>query len=160
ILTETFRQAVNTLLAPVVDTGPLSSASGRVAPMIFAAIPIGAMALATRWQLHRTEGATSRARLARAAVGGLPFRLLMLAVAVRGGGGGAPNVSPSAGSGFGLGLLGGVVGAVLGAATALALRPAAPGRLPKPARTALTAATATLRPLAALLIACAVVGLV
>jgi hypothetical protein len=160
ILTETFRQAVNTLLAPVVDTGPISSASGRLAPMVFAAIPIGAMALATRWQLHRTEGATPRARIAWAAVAGLPFGLLMLAVAVLGGSSDATNVSPSAGGAFGLGLLWGVVGAVLGAATALDVRGATPDRLPRPARTALSAAAATLRPLAALLIACAVIGLV
>jgi hypothetical protein len=128
--------------------------------MVFAAIPIGAMALATRWQLHRTEGATPRARIAWAAVAGLPFGLLMLAVAVLGGSSDATNVSPSAGGAFGLGLLWGVVGAVLGAATALDVRGATPDRLPRPARTALSAAAATLRPLAALLIACAVIGLV
>jgi zinc-ribbon domain len=161
ILTETFRQAVSTLLAPVVDTGPLSSASGRVAPMIFAAIPIGAMALATRWQLHRTEGANPFARIAWAAVAGLPFGLLMLAVAVLGGDSDVTNISPSAGSAFGLGLLWGIVGAVLGAATALPLEAPAEGRrLPAIVRSAGTAAAATLRPLAALLIACAALGLV
>jgi hypothetical protein len=161
VLTETFRQAVSTLLAPVVDTGPLSSASGRVAPMIFAAIPIGAMALATRWQLHRTEGARPIARIAWAAVAGLPFGLLMLAVAVLGGDSDVTNISPSAGSAFGLGLLWGVVGAVLGAATALPLEaPGERGRIPAIVRGGWTAATATLRPLAALLIACAAIGLV
>jgi hypothetical protein len=161
ILTEAFRQAVNTLLAPVVDTGPLSSASGRLAPMIFVAIPIGAVALATRWQLHRTEGATPLARLAWAAVVGLPFGLLMLAVAVLGGDSDVTNVSPSAGSAFGLGLLWGVVGGVIGAATALPLDDVAEGRrLPAAVRRALTAAGATLRPLAALLIACSAIGLV
>jgi hypothetical protein len=161
ILTETFRQAINTLLAPVIDTGPLSSASGRLAPMIFVAIPIGAMALATRWQLHRTEGAAPMVRVAWAALAGLPFGLLMLAVAVLGGDSVSTGVSPSAGSAFALGLLWGVVGAVLGAATMLPLeRPSTGRRLPAPARSALTAATATLRPLAAALIACSVVGLV
>ena len=62
LISEAFRQAVSTLLAPVIDTGPLTSASGRLAPMIFVAIPIGAVALATRWQLHRTEGAGPAAR--------------------------------------------------------------------------------------------------
>jgi hypothetical protein len=81
-------------------------------------------------------------------------------VAVLGGNSEVTNVSPSAGSAFGLGLLWGVVGAVLGAATALDVRGATPDRLPRPARTALSAAAATLRPLAALLIACAVIGLV
>jgi hypothetical protein len=161
LLTEGFRQAVSTLLAPVIDTGPLSSASGRLAPMIFVAIPIGAVALATRWQLSRTEGARPAARIAWAAVVGLPFGLLMLAFAVLGGDSDATNVSPSAGSAFGLGLLWGVVGGVLGAATALPLEGATEGRTaPALVRRILTAATATLRPLGALLIACATLGLV
>jgi hypothetical protein len=161
IVTETFRQAVNTLLAPVVDTSPFNGASGRLAPMIFVAIPIGAMAFATRRQLHRTEGATPTVRIAWAAVAGLPFGLLMLAVAVLGGSSDVANISLSAGSAFGLGLLWGVVGAVIGAAAALALeQPAQARRIPRPARSAATAATATMRPLAALLIACAVIGLV
>jgi hypothetical protein len=161
ILTETFRQAVSTLLAPVIDWGPLSGGSGRLAPMIFAAIPIGAMALATRWQLHRTEGAAPLVRIAWAAVAALPFGLLMLAVAVLGGDSHAIGVSPSAGSAFGLGLLWGVVGAVLGAATVLPLeRTDDARRLPAPVRGALTAATAALRALAALLIACSAIGLV
>ena len=103
LLTEGFRQAVSTLLAPVIDTGPLSAASGRLAPMIFVAIPIGAVAWATRWQLGRTEGARPAARIAWAAVVGLPFGLLMLAFAVLGGDSDVTNVSPSAGSAFGLG---------------------------------------------------------
>jgi hypothetical protein len=161
VVSEAFRQAVSTLLAPVVDTGPLSSASGRVAPMIFVAIPIGAVALATRWQLHRTEGARPGARIAWAAVVGLPFGLLMLAFAVLGGSSDAANVSPSAGSAFGLGLLWGVVGGALGAATAVPLEGAAEGRKAPPlVSRVLTAATATLRPLGALLIACSALGLV
>jgi hypothetical protein len=161
VVSEAFRQAVSTLLAPVVDTGPLSSASGRVAPMIFVAIPIGAVALATRWQLHRTDGARPAARIAWAAVVGLPFGLLMLAFAVLGGSSDAANVSPSAGSAFGLGLLWGVVGGALGAATALPLEGAAEGRKAPPlVRRVLTACTATLRPLGALLLACSALGLV
>ena len=100
--------------------------------MIFVAIPIGAVALATRWQLHRTEGARPAARIAWAAVVGLPFGLLMLAFAVLGGSSDAANVSPSAGSAFGLGLLWGVVGGALGAATALPLEGAAEGRKAPP----------------------------
>jgi zinc-ribbon domain len=161
LLTEGFRQAVSTLLAPVIDTGPLSSASGRLAPMIFVVIPIGAVALATRWQLHRTEGARSAARIAWAAVVGLPFGLLMLAFAVLGGDSDLTNVSPSAGSAFGLGLLWGAIGGALGAATALPLEGAAEGRTAPPlVRRIVTAALATLRPLGALLIACATLGLV
>jgi zinc-ribbon domain len=161
LLTEGFRQAVSTLLAPVIDTGPLSSASGRLAPMIFVVIPIGAVAWATRWQLGRTEGARPAVRIAWAAVVGLPFGLLMLAFAVLGGDSDLTNVSPSAGSAFGLGLLWGVVGGALGAATALPLEGATEGRTAPPlVRRIVTAATATLRPLGALLIACAALGLV
>ena len=161
VISEAFRQAVSTLLAPVIDTGPLSSASGRLAPMIFVAIPIGAVALATRWQLHRTDGARPAARIAWAAVVGLPFGLLMLAFAVLGGDSDVANVSPSAASAFGLGLLWGVLGGALGAATALPLEGAAEGRRAPPVvRRILTAATATLRPLGALLIACSALGLV
>ena len=161
LISEAFRQAVSTLLAPVIDTGPLTSASGRLAPMIFVAIPIGAVALATRWQLHRTEGAGPAARIAWAAVVGLPFGLLMLAFAVLGGDSDVTNVSPSAGSAFGLGLLWGIVGGALGAATALPLEGAAEGlKVPAPVRRVLTAGAATLRPLGALLIACSALGLV
>jgi hypothetical protein len=161
LVSEAFRQAVSTLLAPVIDTGPLSSASGRLAPMIFVVIPIGAVALATRWQLHRTEGATPAARIAWAAVVGLPFGLLMLAFAVLGGDSDVTNVSPSAGSAFGLGLLWGAVGGALGAATALPLEGAAEGRrAPAVLRRSLTASLATLRPLGGLLIACSALGLV
>ena len=161
LLTEGLRQAVSTLLAPVIDTGPLSAASGRLAPMIFVAIPIGAVAWATRWQLGRTEGAQPAARIAWAAAVGLPFGLLMLAFAVLGGDSDVTSVSPSAGSAFGLGLLWGVIGGVLGAATALPLGTAAEGRTAPPlVRRIVTAAAATLRPLGALLIACAALGLV
>jgi hypothetical protein len=159
ILTETFRQAVNTLLAPVIDTGPLGASSGRIAPMVFAVIPIAAVAFATRWQLPRTEGAKPLTRLAWAAAVGLPFGLLMLAVAVIGGSSDATNVSPSAGGAFGLGLLWGVIGGIIGAATRLPLGNET-SRLPPVAHRILTAAGATLRPLAALLILCAAIGLV
>ncbi len=161
VISEAFRQAVSTLLAPVIDTGPLSSASGRVAPMIFVAIPIGAVAVATRWQLHRTEGARPVVRIAWAAVVGLPFGLLMLAFAVLGGSSDVNNVSPSAGSAFGLGLLWGAVGGAFGAATALPLEGAAEGRrMPPQVSRVLTASIATLRPLGVLLIACSALGLV
>jgi hypothetical protein len=161
LVSEAFRQAVSTLLAPVIDTGPLSSSSGRLAPMIFVAIPIGAVAVATRWQLHRTEGARPLARIGWAAAVGLPFGLLMLVFAVLGGSSDAANISPSAGSAFGLGLLWGVVGGALGAATALPLEGATEGRkLPALVGRVLTAGGATLRPLGALLIACSALGLV
>src|SRR5262249_28154958 len=137
----------------------LGASSGRIAPMVFALIPIAAVAYATRWQLTRTEGARPLVRLAWAAAVGLPFGLLMLAVAVIGGSSDATNVSPSAGGAFGLGLLWGVIGGLIGAGPTLPLGND-PSRLPPIARRILATAAATLRPLAALLIVCAAIGLV
>jgi hypothetical protein len=107
--------------------------------------------------LGRDERCAGLERLTAAQVDRVPFGLLMLAVAVLGGDSDVTNVSPSAGSAFGLGLLWGVIGA----ASALPLDGVAEGRrLPAAVRRALTAAAATLRPLAALLIACSAIGLV
>ena len=157
VVTEAFRQAVGTLLAPVVDTGPLLIGSRRLDPLILAAVPIGAVAFATRSQLARTEGAKPLVRLGWATVVAVPFALLMLVFAVIGGSTGATGISPDAGGAFGLGLLWGIVGAVLGAAPRLPLRGDAPpaglgGR-------ALAAAAAALRPLVAVLAVCTVLGL-
>jgi zinc-ribbon domain len=85
LIQEAFRQAVGTLLAPVVDTGPLLSGSRRLDPLILAAVPIGAVAFATRSQLARTEGAKPLVRLGWATVVAVPFALLMLIFAVIGG---------------------------------------------------------------------------
>jgi zinc-ribbon domain len=157
IVTEAFRQAVGTLLAPVVDTGPLSSGSGRLTPMLFVAVPIGSVALATRRQLHRTAGAQPLVRLCWAAVVAVPFALLMLVFAVIGGDSDATGISTSPGAALGLGLLWGAVGGVAGAAPALELG-IRPGR-PR-VRAALAASAAALRPLAAVLVASAALGLV
>ena len=85
LLVETFRQAVGTLLAPMVDPGYLLAGSRRIHPMILLAIPLAALAFATRWQLYRTEGATTLARLGWALLVAVPFGLLMLVFAVIGG---------------------------------------------------------------------------
>src|SRR4051794_154541 len=151
LLTEAFRQAIGTLLAPVVDAGPLLTGSGRLDPLLLLAVPLGAVALATRAQLHRTEGAAPLARLGSATVVAVPFALLMLAFAILGGSTTSTGVSPSAGAAFGLGLLWGVAGALIGAATRLPLR--------VPRHRALAVAAATLRPLAAVVAACTAIGL-
>ena len=80
------------------------------------AIPIGAVALMTRRQLHRTEGAPPLARLGWALLVAVPFALLMLVFAVAAGDSVDEQLSPSVGGAFALGLLWGVVGALIGAA--------------------------------------------
>ena len=153
LITETFRQAVGTLLTAIVDFGLLLGGARRIHPLVLAAVPIGAIAFMTRRQLHRTEGAAPMARLGWAMLAAIPFALLMLIFAVAGGDSVDTQISPSAGGAFALGLLWGVIGALIGAAS---LIPAPSERL----RPTVTAATATLRPLAAILVVCTVIGLV
>jgi zinc-ribbon domain len=151
LVTEAFRQAVGTLLAPVIQAGLLPSR--RLDPLILLAIPVAAVAVSTRRQLHRTEGARPLVRLAWATVVALPFALLMLAFAIVGGHTNATFVSVDAGGAFGLGLLWGVVGALIGAAGPLRKDVSRP--IPRAGRAAL----ATLRPLAGVLIVCMAIGL-
>ena len=158
LLVETFRQAVGTLLAPMVDPGFLLAGSRRIHPMILLAIPLAAIAFATRWQIHRTEGATTLARLGWALLVAVPFGVLMLVFAVIGGETEATNVSPSAGNTFALGLLWGVVGGLIGAATKLPLKELV--TIPPVVQRVLTAVVATLRPLAAVLLTCTAIALV
>jgi hypothetical protein len=92
---ESFRQAVGTLLAPMVDSGSLLAASRRIHPLVLLAIPLAALAL------------------------------LMLVFAVLGGSTESTNVSVSVGNTFALGLLWGVVGTApaLGLTDGLAVPP-------------------------------------
>jgi hypothetical protein len=160
IVTEAFRQAVGTLLAPVVVAGPFNSGSGRLTPMLFLAIPLVAVALATRWQMHRTADARPLVRLGWAAVVAVPFSLLMLAFAILGGHSDTSGISISVGGAFGLGLLWGVVGGVAGAAPALDWSAERTDAGRPWMRAALAGAAAALRPLAAVLVVCAALGLV
>ena len=110
----------------------------------------------------RTEGAQPAGRPDRVGRrGGAAVRRPTLAFAVLGGDSDVTSVLPSAGSAFGLGLLWGVIGGVL------APPPRCPWvQRPRAARRRRWCAassrppTATLRPLGALLIACAALGLV
>ncbi len=153
LITETFRQAIGTLLTAMVDPGLIIGGARRIHPLAFVAIPIGAIALMTRRQLHRTEGAPPLTRLGWATLVAIPFAVLMLIFAVAAGESPDTQISPSVGGAFALGLLWGVVGALIGAAS---LIPAPPERL----RPTLAAARATLRPLAAILVICTVLGLI
>ena len=153
LITETFRQAIGTLLTAMVDPGLLIGGSRRIHPLVLAAVPIGAIALMTRRQLYRTEGAPPMSRLGWATLAAFPFAVLMLIFAVAAGESPETQISPSVGGAFALGLLWGVVGALIGAAR---LIPAPSERL----RPTLAAARATLRPLAAILAVCTVLGLI
>lgn len=152
LVVEAFRQAVGTLLAPMIDTGGLLAGSRRIHPLLLVAIPLTALVFATRWQLHRTEGARPLARLGWALLIAVPFGLLMLVFAVIGGDTASTSVSPSVGNAFALGLLWGVVGGGIGAASRLPVAELV--TLPPLARTALTAVIAALRPLAAVVLVC------
>lgn len=159
LLTETFRQAVGTLLAPMVDRGDtLLAGSRRLHPLILLAIPLTALALAVRWQLHRTEGAPPLARLGWALLVAVPFGLLTCVFAVLGGETKITGVSPPPGNALALGILWGLVGALIGAATRLPLRTLA--TVPPTVARVLVAALAALRPLGAVLAVCTVVALV
>jgi zinc-ribbon domain len=159
VVVETFRQALGTLLAPMVDPGTaLLAGSRRIHPMILLAIPLTALALTTRWQIHRTEGAPPLARLMWALLVAVPFGLLMLLFAVIGGETESTSISPPVGNAFALGLLWGVIGGAIGAATTLPLGEAV--TVPPAARRAATAVTATLRPLAAVVLTCTAIALV
>ena len=105
----------------VDEPGLLVSGTRRIHPLILLAIPLGALILTTRWQLHRTEGATPLARLGWAALVAVPFGLLMLVFAIIGGDSETTRISTSTGGAFALGLLWGALGGLIGAATKLPL---------------------------------------
>ena len=159
VIVEGFRHAVGTLLTAMVDPGLLISGSRRIHPLLLAVIPLTALILTTRWQLHRTEGAPTVARLGWAMVVGFPFGLLMLAFAIIGGESDSTNISPSAGSAFALGLVWGALGGFIGAITKLPLDELT-ARVPPTLRTVGTVTVATLRPLAVVLVTCTAVALV
>lgn len=157
IITETFRQAVGTLLAPMVDPGLLLAGGRRIHPMIFLAIPLTALAFMTRRQIHRTEGAPPLTRLTWALAVAVPFSVLMLVFAVIGGETEATSVSVSVGNTFALAILWGLVGGLIGAATTLPLRSVV--TVPPLAQTVLAAVRAALIPLVGVLLVCTVLGL-
>jgi hypothetical protein len=158
LLTEAFRQAVGTLLAPVVDSGGLVAASRRIHPMILLAIPLAALAFTVRWQLFRTEAAPALARFGWALLVAVPFGLLMCLFAVIGGSTEALGIAMSPGNTFALGLLWGLVGGAIGAASRLGVGTLV--RLPDGGQRVLAVALVALRPLALVLAIAMVIGLV
>jgi hypothetical protein len=152
-ITEAFRQAVGTLLTPMYDSGGLIAASRRIHPLALLLIPLAAVALATRWQLHRTEGAKPLARLGWAMLVAVPFAVFMLIFALLSGESEEIGIAPPPGSAFALGLVWGALGALIGAATKLRVAVTLPAAVPR------AAVLAALRPLAAVLAVCTVLGL-
>jgi hypothetical protein len=157
IVSETFRQAVGTLLTAMADDADLLlSGARRTHPLILLAIPLGALIITTRRQLYRTEGAPPLARFGWAALVGLPFGLLLLVFAIIGGSSDT-GITAAPASAFALGVLWGVIGGLIGAASKLGLADVVE-RIPRAPRTALAAALAALRPLAVVVLTCTVVG--
>lgn len=163
VITETFRQVVQILLADVLAEDLLGRA-GRLAPAVLALVPIAGCALGAASQASRTEQLAPRWRLAWGAATGIPFALLMLVAALAASGEG--DIDPSVGGAFGLGLVWGALGGLIGAARAIGgLRSALPATSAEPRSPArnrlsvgLEVAGTALRPLGAGLVVAAVIG--
>jgi hypothetical protein len=145
LVEEAFRQAVGTLLVPFGDPGV------RVAPTLFALVPVGATAAAAAWQSSRTSERTPRARLLAGAATAIPFAALMLIFALVSG-----DAEPQLGATLLASLFWGGIGGTLGAWLQLRRVPGA--RAAVPGADALAVAGAALRPLALVLLATTAIG--
>jgi hypothetical protein len=158
-LEETFRQMCQLVLAGFQNDAlfDIFRQTDRVAPLIFALVPVGATFLLARSQRPRLEPLPFWPRLAWAAAGGLVFALLMLIPSLLTG-----DVDADTGQVFGYSLLWGVLGSVSGT---FASSPegrdragAVHSRLPDSARVALAAAWTALKPLGVALIVTSAIG--
>jgi len=154
-LTEAFRQVPQLLSAGVLSTGALGAGPTRVAPILFVLIPFGASLLAARAQAGRLADLSPQWRVVWALGAGVAFALLALVLTLLGGDGG--DVEPALGDSFGLALLWGSTGALVGASGGAAGTGVA--QLDGRGREALAVAGACVRPLAAVLVASALLGL-
>lgn len=151
LVSETFRQAVQILLAGVYD--PLQGGFTRLGPAALALVPVFGCALGAHLGASQTAGMRPLARLAWGAATAVPFAVLMAFAAIAGGSGGA--VQPSVGGAFALGLLWGLIGGLAGTAPVLgATATWGAGR----AAPLLDAAERAMRPLLGLLVLGAVMG--
>lgn len=152
VVSETFRQVVQVLLAGVYD--PLQAGGfTRLGPAALALVPIFGSALGARLAAPKTAGMRPLARLAWGAGTAIPFAVLMTFAAIAAGSDGP--VQPSVGAAFALGLLWGLVGGVAGTVPALgATATWGAGR----AAPLLDAAGRAMRPLLILLVLGAVLG--
>jgi len=147
-LTEAFRQMVQLVLAGFESNAVFAAFqdTSRVAPGLFALIPVITSAFLARAQLQRLQGVGLLGRLVCAAGGALVFALAMLVPALLTG-----DISADAGQTFGFAFLWALAGGVTG--TLLAATPAVGDRIPRAAWDVI----AVLRPLGlALLVATAI----
>jgi hypothetical protein len=158
-LEETFRQMCQLVLAGFENDAlfDVFRQTDRVAPLIFALVPISATFLLARNQRPRLHTLPFWPRLAWAAAGGLVFALLMLIPALLTG-----DVDADAGQVFGYSLLWGVLGSVSGT---FAVSPegreqagTVHSRLPETGRTLLAATWTALKPLGLVLIVTSIIG--
>ncbi len=149
LLTEAFAQTVGLLLVKFGSPGE------RVAPMLFILVPIAACAAGAFSQAGKLRGLAPRWWLLSGAAVGLPFGLLMLVAAVATG-----DVEASAGGAFVLGVIWGAAGGVLGVSMAIRRDAPAVADGPVSSRVRLVGRllTATLKPLAALVVVAALIG--
>jgi hypothetical protein len=145
LIEEAFRQAVGTLLVSFGDPGI------RIAPTLFALVPVAATAAATAWQSSRTKDRTPRARLLAGGATAIPFAALMLIFALVSG-----DAEPQLGSTLLASLFWGGIGGTLGAWLQMRREPGA--RAAVPGADALAVAGAALRPLALVLLATTAIG--
>jgi hypothetical protein len=158
-LEETFRQMCQLVLAGFENDAlfDIFRQTDRVAPLVFALVPVGATFLIARNQRPRLHTLPFWPRLAWAAAGGLVFALLMLIPALLTG-----NVDANVGQVFYYALLWGVLGSVAGT---FAVSPegreqadTVHSRLPETGRTLLAATWTALKPLGLVLIVTSVIG--
>jgi hypothetical protein len=155
IVTEAFRQVPQLLSAGVLSSGAFGAGPTRIAPIVLVVIPFGASLLAARAQAGRIADLSPQWRVAWALGAGVAFALLALVLTLLGGDGG--NIEPALGDSFGLALLWGSAGAMAGASGAASDSGVA--QLGGRGREALAVAGACLRPLAAVLLLSALLGL-
>ncbi len=130
---------------------PFGNPGVRLAPTLFALIPVAATAAAAAWQSSRTKDRTPRARLLAGAATAVPFAVLMLIFALVSG-----DAEPQLGATLLASLFWGGLGGTLGAWLHLRREPGA--RAAVPAADALALAGAALRPLALVLLATTAIG--
>lgn len=160
-VTEAFRQVPQLLSADVFSGGLFGTGPTRAAPFLLVAVPIAACALAARAQAARVAELALPLRLAWAAGVGVLFGILCLILSLFGGGG-EGGVDPALGDVFGLGLVWGTIGALVGLARSSAAegaRAAVTGPRTERLQSAFGLVGAALRPLAAVLVLCALIGL-
>jgi hypothetical protein len=154
-LEETFRQMVQLVLAGFHNESIFAGfdSTSRIAPGVFAFVPVLASLYLARAQLTRLRGHRLVVRLACAAGGALIFAFLMLLPALLTG-----DLGASTGQAFGYGLMWTAIGAVTGTLLAAPPESAELGSLSPRMRGVASAALTALRPLGVVLLVTTVIG--